>query len=117
MQDGAKKAAEAGGVDLKLAAGKADGDEDTQIQAIENAISKGDKGILITPNGPSVVDALKKAKDAGLFVIALDTPAGPGRRRRHHVRHRQLRRRRADRQMDRSPAGWEKGDHCPRRSL
>jgi fructose transport system substrate-binding protein len=77
MQDGAKKAAEADGVDLKLAAGKADGDEDTQIQAIENAISKGDKGILITPNGPSVVDALKKAKDAGLFVIALDTPPDP----------------------------------------
>jgi len=77
MQDGAKKAAEAGGVDLKLAAGKADGDEDTQIQAIENAISKGDKGILITPNGPSVVDALKKAKDAGLFVIALDTVPDP----------------------------------------
>jgi fructose transport system substrate-binding protein len=77
MQDGAKKAAEAGNVDLKLAAGKADGDEDTQIQAIENAISKGDKGILITPNGPSVVDALKKAKDAGLFVIALDTVPDP----------------------------------------
>jgi len=77
MEDGAKKAAEADGVDLKLAAGKADGDEDTQIQAIENAISKGDKGILITPNGPSVVDALKKAKDAGLFVIALDTPPDP----------------------------------------
>jgi fructose transport system substrate-binding protein len=77
MQDGAKKAAAADGVDLKLAAGKADGDEDTQIQAIENAISKGDKGILITPNGPSVVDALKKAKDAGLFVIALDTPPDP----------------------------------------
>lgn len=77
MQDGAKEAAAAEGVDLKLAAGKADGDEETQIQAIENAISKGDKGILITPNGPSVVDALKKAKDAGLFVIALDTPPDP----------------------------------------
>ncbi|WP_258804569.1 substrate-binding domain-containing protein [Pseudarthrobacter sp. NS4] len=77
MQEGARKAAEADGVDLKLAAGKADGDEDTQIQAIENAISKGDKGILITPNGPSVVDALQKAKDAGLFVIALDTPPDP----------------------------------------
>jgi fructose transport system substrate-binding protein len=77
MQDGAKEAAAAENVDLKLAAGKADGDEDTQIQAIENAISKGDKGILITPNGPSVVDALKKARDAGLFVIALDTPPDP----------------------------------------
>lgn len=77
MQEGAKKAAEAGGIDLKLAAGKADGDEDTQIQAIENAISKGDKGILITPNGPAVVDALKKARDAGLYTIALDTPPEP----------------------------------------
>ena len=57
-----------------MAAGKEDGDEDTQIQAIENAISKGDAGILITPNGPAVEDALVKARDAGLFVIALDTP-------------------------------------------
>ena len=77
MQDGAKTAAEANGVNLTLAAGKEDGDEDTQIQAIENAISKGDKGILITPNGPSVVDAIQKARDAGLYVIALDTPPDP----------------------------------------
>jgi fructose transport system substrate-binding protein len=77
MEDGAKKAAEGGNIDLKLAAGKSDGDEDTQIQAIENAISKGDKGILITPNGPAVVDAIKKARDAGLYVIALDTPPDP----------------------------------------
>src|SRR4051812_31938610 len=51
MQNGAKAAAKDAGVTLTLAAGKEDGDEDTQIQAIENAISKGDKGILITPNG------------------------------------------------------------------
>jgi len=74
MQDGAEAAAEKLGVELTLAAGKEDGDEDTQIQAIENAISKGDAGILITPNGPGVEDALVKARDAGLFVIALDTP-------------------------------------------
>lgn len=77
MEDGAKKAAKSGGVDLTLAAGKEDGDEDTQIQAIENAISRGDKGILITPNGPGVVDAITKARDAGLYVIALDTPPDP----------------------------------------
>ncbi|SKA99619.1 fructose transport system substrate-binding protein [Agreia bicolorata] len=77
MEDGAKAAADKAGVKLTLAAGKEDGDEDTQIQAIENAISKGDKGILITPNGPSVVDAIKKARDAGLYVIALDTPPDP----------------------------------------
>ncbi|WP_265523544.1 substrate-binding domain-containing protein [Oerskovia flava] len=77
MQDGAKAAAAEHGVDLTLAAGREDGDEDTQIQAIENAIAKGEQGILITPNGPSVVDALGKARDAGLFVIALDTPPDP----------------------------------------
>jgi fructose transport system substrate-binding protein len=76
MEDGAKDAADKLGVDLTLAAGKEDGDEDTQIQAIENAISKGDAGILITPNGPGVEDAMVKARDAGLFVIALDTPPG-----------------------------------------
>lgn len=77
MQDGAEDAAAEHGVELTMAAGKADGDEETQIQAIENAIARGDAGILITPNGPSVVDALKKARDAGLYVIALDTPPDP----------------------------------------
>ncbi|MFB8146561.1 substrate-binding domain-containing protein [Microbacterium sp. NPDC056003] len=77
MQEGAKAAAEENGVNLTLAAGKEDGDEDTQIQAIEAAISKGDAGILITPNGPAVLDAIAKARDAGLFVIALDTVPDP----------------------------------------
>jgi fructose transport system substrate-binding protein len=77
MENGAKKAAKQEGVDLTLAAGKTDGDEATQVQAIENAISQGQKGILITPNGPGVVDAIKKARDQGLFVIALDTPPDP----------------------------------------
>lgn len=77
MQEGAEDAAVEHGVELTLAAGKADGDEETQIQAIENAIARGDAGILITPNGPSVVDALAKARDAGLYVIALDTPPDP----------------------------------------
>ena len=74
MQEGAEAAAEEIGVELTFAAGRQDGDEDTQIQAIENAISRGDKGILITPNGPGVEDALIRARDAGLYVIALDTP-------------------------------------------
>ncbi len=77
MQDGAKAAAEKDNVTLTIAAGKEDGDEDGQVQAIENAISRGDKGILITPNGPGVNPAITKARDAGLFVIALDTPPDP----------------------------------------
>jgi fructose transport system substrate-binding protein len=77
MQNGAKAAAEKDNVSLTLAAGKEDGDEDSQVQAIENAISKGEQGILITPSGPGVNPAIQKARDAGLFVIALDTPPIP----------------------------------------
>jgi len=77
MQNGAKKAAAEAGVDLTLAAGAEDGDEEGQIQAIEEAVARGDKGILITPNGPGVNNAIKQARDAGLFVIALDTPPDP----------------------------------------
>ena len=77
MQEGAKAAAEKNNVELTIAAGKADGDEDGQIQAIENAISRGDQGILIVPNGPGVNPAIVKAREAGLFVIALDTPPDP----------------------------------------
>ncbi|MET3803369.1 fructose transport system substrate-binding protein [Nakamurella sp. UYEF19] len=77
MQNGAKAAAAKDNVKITIASGKADGDEDGQIQAIENAISRGDKGILITPNGPGVNPAIKKARAAGLYVIALDTPPDP----------------------------------------
>ena len=77
MADGATKASQDLGVELTVAAGKVDGDEDTQIQAIENAISRGDQGILITPNGPGVFDAITKARDAGVKVIALDTVPDP----------------------------------------
>jgi ABC-type sugar transport system substrate-binding protein len=77
MQNGAKQDAKANDVDLTLAAGKEDGDEATQIQAIEDAIARGDKGILITPNGPGVNPAIQKARAAGLYVIALDTPPDP----------------------------------------
>jgi fructose transport system substrate-binding protein len=77
MQEGAKQAATENGVDLTIAAGKADGDEDGQVKAIEAAVARGDKGILITPNGPGINSALDAAKQAGLFLIALDTPPEP----------------------------------------
>ncbi len=77
MQEGAKEAAEAENIDLEIGAGKADGDEDTQIQLIENAIAAGQDGILITPNGPGVNPAIENARAEGLFVIALDTPPDP----------------------------------------
>jgi ABC-type sugar transport system substrate-binding protein len=77
MAKGAKESADKLGIKLTTAAGKEDGDTASQITAVENAISKGDKGILIVPSGPDVNPAIKKARDAGLFVIALDTPPDP----------------------------------------
>jgi fructose transport system substrate-binding protein len=77
MQAGAKKAGQASGVDVTIASGKAEGDDQGQIDAIENAIAAKQKGILITPMSTGVNDAIKKARDAGLYVIALDTPTDP----------------------------------------
>lgn len=77
MQDGAKDAAADEDVDLTVAAGAEDGDEAGQIEAIEEAVARGDDGILITPNGPGVNSAIESARDAGLYVIALDTPPDP----------------------------------------
>lgn len=77
MEDSAKAAAAKDGVNLTLAAGKKDGDAATQIQAIEDSISRGDKGILITPTDSTVNNAIAKARKAGLYVIALDTPPDP----------------------------------------
>ena len=78
MQNGAKELAQKqGNIDLTIASGKQEGDDQGQITAIENAIAKGDKGILITPMSTGVNSAIKKARDAGLYVIALDTPPDP----------------------------------------
>ena len=63
--------------DRVVAYGKQEGDDQGQITAIEDAIARGDKGILITPMSTGVNAAIKKARDAGLYVIALDTPPDP----------------------------------------
>jgi fructose transport system substrate-binding protein len=77
MKQGASKQAKALGATLLTAAGKIDGDAATQITAIENMVSAGVKGILITPSNDSVVPAIKKARAKGVLVIALDTPPNP----------------------------------------
>jgi len=77
MIKGAKDKAASLGVDLTIASGKQEGDDASQIAAIENAISAKHAGILITPMSVNVNDAIKKARAAGLFVIALDTPTDP----------------------------------------
>jgi fructose transport system substrate-binding protein len=77
MQKGADEAGAANNVTITKAAGKEDGDEATQIQAIEAAVARGDDGILITPATDGVNPAIETARQAGLYVIALDTPPNP----------------------------------------
>ena len=78
MKEGATAKANEMGVELRTFAGRYDGDNDSQVQAIENLIAAGADGILITPSDPAgIVPAIKKARDAGVLVIALDTPLSP----------------------------------------
>ncbi|GAA2893967.1 sugar ABC transporter [Actinoplanes cyaneus] len=78
MKQGAQDAAGQQGVDLQSFAGKQDGDNEAQVQAIENLISAGAKGFLITPNdSKAIVPSIDKARQAGMVVIALDTPTDP----------------------------------------
>ena len=50
MKAGAEEAAKSNDVELRSFAGKVDGDNESQVAAIENLIAAGAKGILITPN-------------------------------------------------------------------
>lgn len=77
MQEGAKQAADEVGVDLTVGSGTGEGDDQGQIDLIENAIAQGQAGILITPMSVNVNDAISRAREAGLYVIALDTPTDP----------------------------------------
>ncbi|WP_420814492.1 sugar ABC transporter substrate-binding protein [Notoacmeibacter marinus] len=78
MKEGAQQKAEELGIQLQSYAGRIDGDNQSQVQAIESCIAAGAKGILITPSDTkAIVDSVQKARDAGLLVIALDTPLDP----------------------------------------
>ncbi len=78
MKEGAEAKAEELGMTLKAFAGKVDGDHETQVQAIETCILDGAKGILLTASDTSsIVSAVQQARDAGVLVIALDTPLDP----------------------------------------
>ncbi len=78
MKEGAQAKAAELGMTLKAYAGKVDGDNETQVAAIETCIADGAKGILITPSDTAaIVPTVQKARDAGILVIALDTPLEP----------------------------------------
>lgn len=78
MREGAQQKAEELGLDLRTFAGDFDGDNESQIAAIESLIAAGAKGFAIVPSDSSaIVPTIQNARDAGLMVIVLDTPLDP----------------------------------------
>ena len=78
MKEGAQAKADELNVNLLTAAGKSDTDNQSQVTALENMTTQGAKGILLVPaDSKAVVPAIEKAREAGVIVIALDTPTEP----------------------------------------
>jgi fructose transport system substrate-binding protein len=78
LRQSAAAEAEKQGAKLIARFGKFDGDNEGQVAAVEDLISAGVKGILITPsNSTGVLGVIKKARDAGIVVIGLDTATDP----------------------------------------
>jgi len=78
MKEGASAEATKLGAKLLTGAGAKDGDNEGQVTAMENMINAGAKGILITPSDTkAIVPAIKKARQQGVLVIALDTATEP----------------------------------------
>jgi fructose transport system substrate-binding protein len=78
MRQGATAQARKLGAELVYAAGKNSSDNASQIAAIENMTTAGVKGILITVADAKAENAaIRKARRAGVLVIALDSPTNP----------------------------------------
>jgi fructose transport system substrate-binding protein len=78
MKEGANAQGQKLGAEVQSFAGKKDGDNETQVTAVENLIAAGAKGLMITPNdSKAIVPSLDKARQAGLLVVALDTQTEP----------------------------------------
>lgn len=78
MREGAQATAEELGLQLRTYAGEFDGDNESQIAAIESLVAAGAEGFAIVPSDSSaIVPTIQRARDAGLLVIVLDTPLDP----------------------------------------
>jgi fructose transport system substrate-binding protein len=78
MHAGATAAAKKAGAQLIYAAGKSSSDNAGQITAIENMVTAGVKGILITVADAKAENAaIAQARAKGVLVIALDSPTSP----------------------------------------
>lgn len=75
MREGAQAMANKLGVKLYTAAGRYDGDNASQVAAIENMVTLGVKGILLVPsNTTAIIPTVLMARRKGVIVITLDTP-------------------------------------------
>jgi fructose transport system substrate-binding protein len=78
MREGAQAAADELGLELRTYAGEFDGDNESQVAAIESLMAAGAVGFAIVPSDSSaIVPTVQQARDAGLLVIVLDTPLDP----------------------------------------
>jgi fructose transport system substrate-binding protein len=78
LRQSAAAEAKKDGATLIARAGKFDGDNEGQVNAIEDLISLHVKGILVTPsNSTGILKAIGEARKQGILVIALDTATDP----------------------------------------
>ena len=78
MKQGFDAKAKELGLTPQAYAGKYDGDNDSQVAAIETLVNAGAKGILLVPSdSTAMVPTVEKARKAGVLVITLDTPLDP----------------------------------------
>ena len=78
MKEGAQAKADELGVKLTMLAGREEGDIEGQVTAMESCIANGVTGILLAPtDSRALVDTVQIARDAGILVIAVDTPLDP----------------------------------------
>jgi fructose transport system substrate-binding protein len=78
MREVAEDSAGENDVDLLTAAGKSDVDNASQVAALADMTQQGAKGIMIVPaRSRAIVPAIEKARQAGVIVVALDTPTQP----------------------------------------
>ncbi len=75
LHEGAQKAADELGVELKFMAPNTK-DDAQQIECVNNAVSSGVDVILVAANGPDAISsALQEAQEAGVKIIYIDSPA------------------------------------------
>lgn len=78
MREVAEDTARANNVELMTATGDSDVDVDSQIAALGEMTQRGADGILIAPtDSTAIVPAIDEARQAGVTVIAVDTPVEP----------------------------------------